>query len=196
MALDTYGGLKTAIASFLNRTDLTSAIPDFVALAESDIRRDVRMQAMESLATGTLTGETLAFPTRFVEAKRLAIGGDVHEYVTPSRYQELDDAGVEMDVYTIVGETFYILNGASGDSYSLLYMASFAPFSADADANALLANYPDVYLYGALKHASVYMKDDNDVAKFAGAYSAAVGRANMRERAKATTGARLFVRAA
>ncbi len=42
MALTYYTGLKTSIADFLNRDDLTSVIPDFVALAEAQINRDVR----------------------------------------------------------------------------------------------------------------------------------------------------------
>ena len=42
MALNTYTALKTSIADFLNRDDLTSVIPDFIALAEAQINRDVR----------------------------------------------------------------------------------------------------------------------------------------------------------
>ena len=41
MALNTYTGLKASIADFLNRDDLTSAIEDFITLAESQINRDV-----------------------------------------------------------------------------------------------------------------------------------------------------------
>ena len=37
MALDTYGGLKTAVGVWLNRADLTSYIPDFIKLAEQRI---------------------------------------------------------------------------------------------------------------------------------------------------------------
>src|SRR6266702_6383420 len=40
MALDgTYDGLKTSVADFLNRTDLASAIPDFIRLAEGQMTR-------------------------------------------------------------------------------------------------------------------------------------------------------------
>ena len=42
MALTTYTELKASIADFLNRDDLTTVIPDFITLAESQINRDVR----------------------------------------------------------------------------------------------------------------------------------------------------------
>ena len=34
MPLTTYDELKASIADFLNRSDLTNAIPDFISLAE------------------------------------------------------------------------------------------------------------------------------------------------------------------
>ena len=47
MALDTYANLKTAIADFLNRDDLTSSIDDFIDLAEAQMNREVRHWDME-----------------------------------------------------------------------------------------------------------------------------------------------------
>ena len=196
MALATYGDLKTAIANQLARSDLTTAIVDFVALAEADIRRDVRIQDMETLVTGTLTGETLAFPTRFVSARRLAVAGDVYTFETPEVYQVESDAGnTSLKIYTIIGTNFYILGGTSGAAYSLIYMASFAAFSSNSDTNSLLTNHPDVYLYGACKHAAIYLKDDTDAAKYAGAYQAAVSRVNARDSQRRGSGSQLTVRA-
>ena len=42
MSITTYAELKTAIASWLNRDDLTSVIPDFIALTEAALNRDLR----------------------------------------------------------------------------------------------------------------------------------------------------------
>ena len=39
MALDTYANLKTAIANFLARDDLTDEIDDFIDLTEADFNR-------------------------------------------------------------------------------------------------------------------------------------------------------------
>jgi len=195
MALSTFGGLKTAVASFLNRSDLTASIPDFVVLAEADIRRDVRVQAMEAVATGTLTGETLAHPTRYIEARRLSLDGHVYEYRTPADYTELVRVSSQDTVYTSIGESFYILNGANGDSYALTYWAGFAAFSADADTNWLLANAPDVYLFGALRYAAIFMADDAAMTRNLAMYLSAAKRVSSQEHRSAYSGSTLTVRA-
>lgn len=191
MSISTCAELKSAVASWLNRSDLTAVIPDFVTLAETDIRQDVRVQAMEQIATGTLSGETLAHPSRFLEARRLVVGSDVFEYVTPLRYTELANSGAK--VFTSIGQTFYILGGA-GD-YSLVYYQAFTPFSADADTNWLLTNAPDVYLAAACRHGASYLKDANDEQRFAQRYSAAVARLNSQQ-VQSSWGTQLRVRAA
>ena len=40
MAITTYAELKTAIANFLARSDLTDRIPEFIALAEARMSRE------------------------------------------------------------------------------------------------------------------------------------------------------------
>ena len=46
MAFTTYTTLKTSIANYLGRTDLTDQIPDFITLAENRLRRDLRLRTM------------------------------------------------------------------------------------------------------------------------------------------------------
>jgi len=48
MALGTYAQLKTSIADWLNRSDLTSAIADFITLAEADENVSIRVLKRES----------------------------------------------------------------------------------------------------------------------------------------------------
>jgi hypothetical protein len=194
MAINTYATLKTSIASWIARSDLSSVIPDFVTLAEADIRSDVRVRAMEAFTTGTLTGETLAHPTRFLEARRFVLGNLVYRYETPEVYQQLIASDSTAGKFTSIGQSFYILNGASGDAYSLIYYAGFAAFSADADTNWLLDNHPEVYLYGSLKYAAVYLKNDADTNRYASLYQDAVGRMLSKDRAGVVSGSALTMR--
>ena len=47
MALSTYAELKTGIANWLNRTDLTDEISDdFIKLTEADFNAKLRIRAM------------------------------------------------------------------------------------------------------------------------------------------------------
>lgn len=196
MAITTYSELKTAVANWLDRTDLTSRIPEFIALAEADIRIDVRCRAMEALASGTLSGSTLAFPTRYLESRRFVVDGKNLVYVSPEVFQKLSDDGATQDVYSIIGETFYTLNGASGDTYSLLYWASFAAMSADADTNWLLTNAPGAYLFAALKHAAIFEQAVGAPDQFAAQYMDVVGRLTSREKQTAVSGSALVQRQA
>lgn len=188
MAISTYAELKQAVADWLKRTDLTTYIPDFIALAESDHRHDVKVREMESLAAGTLTGETLAHPTRMIEARRLVVADYQRYYVPAEVYQQYDKDGRTDKVYTNIGASFYILNGASGDSYSLIYTAGFTPLSASGDKNWLLTNAPEVYLFGALRHAAAYTVDEQNAARFKTLYGEAVARVNGRENAARSAG--------
>lgn len=156
MAIDTYLALKTAVADYLHRTDLTSVIPTFVALAESSIATDLRIREMEATMTGTLAASTLALPTRFLEARYVSIGGDLQQYVPPAAWY--GRSSWSNGDYTIIGTDFHFQSSSA--DYEIAYYAMFAPLSGDTDTNALLAAHPNVYLFGALTNAAIYLEAD------------------------------------
>lgn len=47
MSISTYAELKTAIANFLARTDLTEQIPNFIQLAEARLSRELETRDQE-----------------------------------------------------------------------------------------------------------------------------------------------------
>ncbi len=49
MALSTFSELKTEIANYVDRSDLTDQIPTFIKLAEARINRLLRVRIMESV---------------------------------------------------------------------------------------------------------------------------------------------------
>jgi len=88
MAITTYSELKTAIANFLARDDLTSVIPDFISLAEGRLSRELETRSQEKRATATLTvgDEYTALPTDLRELRMVKLNGDpeqVLEYMSP-----------------------------------------------------------------------------------------------------------------
>lgn len=170
MAIATYNDLKTAVANWLHRSDITSVIPDFIALAESRIRHDVRCRAMEATATGTLSSSTLELPTRFAEARRVMLGDEVLTYAPPTSFKPRETWG--SGVYTITG-TDFIFPAESGD-YDVQYYAWFAPFSGSSDTNFVLTNHPDIYLFSALAEGCIYIQ--KDPLPFLGLYEKAVQR--------------------
>ena len=172
MSLSTYGGLKTAVGTWLNRADLTSYIPDFITLAEARINyggdapfqsTPLRIPAMQTVATGTISSSTISFPTRFLEPIRLkATSGDVSwslVYMAPERFSEAANSASLPTVYTYLNNSIQTAGTGAAD-YTIDYYQSFAALSADADTNWLLTNSPNIYLYAALIESAPFLGDD------------------------------------
>jgi hypothetical protein len=180
MALSNYGELKTAIADFLNRDDMTTIIPTFVALAESQIARDLRHWRQERRVTTTLDERFENLPTDWIEGIHLYLSdGSQIEYASVAeigRQKVLtNDTAGKPRLYTInSGQIeFY---PAPDDEYTLtmVYYARIPAFAVDADDNWLLSNYPDVYLYGSLLQSAPYLAEDARIAVWAQLYGASV----------------------
>ena len=68
MSISNFSELKSSIADFLNRDDLTTVIPTFIKLAEADFNRKLRHWRMEKRATANLDTKYTAFPDDYLEA--------------------------------------------------------------------------------------------------------------------------------
>ena len=64
----TYAELKTNIASYLNRSDLTSDIDMFIDNTEAELNRRLRTKDMIKRATATADSQYLAVPSDWMEA--------------------------------------------------------------------------------------------------------------------------------
>jgi hypothetical protein len=73
MALTTYTELKTSIGDWLNRSDLTNAIPDFISLAEAQVERTLRTRQMIVRANASFDAQYGAVPADFLETKSLKL---------------------------------------------------------------------------------------------------------------------------
>jgi hypothetical protein len=193
MAISDYSELQTATLGWLNRPDIdVTTLELWLAVAEAEIRSDVRTQSMESTVSGTLTGDTLAHPTGMLVARRLTIGGKVYYYRSPEVYQAAVDAAATLRIYTSIGQSFYILGGASGDAYTLTYTSGIDSLTVTS-TNWLLTYATDVYLWAMCKQGSIWLKDPEAVAMYDGRYQAAVAKVNDREKRAASSGSALQI---
>ncbi len=89
MALSTYTELKSSLADWLNRSDLTSVIPDFISLAEAQIERQLRTRQMIVRATASFAAaaEYGTVPDDFLEAKAIKLNTNP---VTNLTFQTID----------------------------------------------------------------------------------------------------------
>ena len=188
MALTTYDELKASIADFLNRDDLTTVIPDFITLAESQINRDVRHWKMEARSSGQQSSgdEYMQIPTDWVESIRLHLTGTgtsavnliSRDAMADKRERNEDTSGTVM-YYTHADGQFQLYPTPSADTdFELLYIQKLDALSGSNADNWLLLEAPDVYLYGSLIHSAPYLVEDERVAMWAQMYSASVARLN------------------
>jgi hypothetical protein len=178
MALATYSDLKASVADWLNRADLTAAIPDFIALAEAQISRRLVMagpvRPMMGRADTTIASEFATVPNDFMGARTITFVEDRTrplDFCLPeqiNRKKALTDSlsGCPR-FFTVVGGEFQFFPApGNGASYAaeLTYWKRIPALSDAAPSNWLLALHPDAYLYGALLQAAPYLKDDARVA--------------------------------
>jgi hypothetical protein len=157
-----YASLKTEIADFLNRTDLTSVVDTFIDLCEAEMQRELKLLTFEVDTTLTVTAGVATLPTGFIGARSvtwLSSPPRPLTYVTPDAFERWESNSPSLvSYYTISGTTMRFSDGGTGTARVTGY-ARFTPLSGAATTNAIITNHPAAYLYGSLEHASVYVKD-------------------------------------
>lgn len=160
----TYAQLQQDIADFLNRQDLTASIPVFIRLTESRMNRTIRTREMETAVTATITTQLSALPADFLEYRRITLNGSRPirlEYVTPQEADTIKESGKQGDplFFTIVGNNLELIPFREC-SISYVYYAKIPALSDSITSNWLLDRHYDLYLYGSLVQAALYLKDD------------------------------------
>lgn len=164
MSLSTYAELKTAVATWLHRDDLTSQIDDFIDLAEADYGRRLRIRAMEDSTTSTLSAASLALPTDYLQTRRFSItfsGQPTQiEQVAPELVLGYAATGMP-ERMAVLGDSIYFGPAPDGTyTYLHWFYKKIAALSGSQTTNWVLTNAPDIYLYGSLSAAAPFIKND------------------------------------
>lgn len=181
MSITTYAELQTAIASWLNRagdTTITTPATDFIDLFESKVLRKLRVRQMEARDTATLTAgtATIALPTSpdaFLEMRNLKLNTNPVtqlQYVTPNQLYStwLGSTSGTPKVFT-VSDSAIIFGPTPDSAYTVeMWFYQFDALSGSNTTNWLLTDFPDIYLYGSLVEASIFLGDWDGAAKWKG----------------------------
>tara|TARA_R100001510_G_scaffold34494_1_gene30992 strand:+ start:803 stop:1429 length:627 start_codon:yes stop_codon:yes gene_type:complete len=181
MALTTYSELKTAVANWLDRSDLDDRIPEFIALAETRHRRDFKIRRMETRVTANTIADSeyYSLPDNFVAMRNIQLNTDPKtplEYLTPEQMDRVRGGSSKgkPKAYSIIGNNIQLR--PIPDSVYQIEMLYFKYFTALSDSNTtndMLTFHPDAYLYAALVEAEPYLQNDKRIQVWQGYYDRA-----------------------
>lgn len=194
MSITTYDQLKSSIADFLNRDDLTSVIPTFISLAEADMNRKLRHWRMEKRSTASADTQFTTLPPDFIEAVRIMLTAPSVQRLELITNSELMDKRAKTE--TAGTPTHYALVDGSFELYptpdqaytmEVVYYGRIQALSGVVSTNWVLTYSPDAYLYGSLAAAAPYLGEDQRTAVWASLYKNAIDGINMEDdKAKAS----------
>lgn len=182
MALATYADLQASVLLWSHRPDLAANVPDFVALAETRMGRDLKILQLETTYPfSTVVGQaTYPLPANAVSLTRI--------YWTDTDGQQWPmyefDASLQ-DVYSSNFPRWYAAEAGLITVYPTpsvvkpitMVFREKLPALATVSTNYVLTNAPNVYLFGTLVELADYCKSD-DLQKWEGRYQQAVKTVN------------------
>ena len=179
MGLATYSELKTSVANYLNRDDLTDVIPDFISLTENRMNRDLRVRANMIRANTTTTSGTAFYnlPSDLIELRNITYnsGSQVYAlaYLSPEsgsrEYGNIVSGAPK--AYTNLGKNIELYPAPDGEyTIGINYYQQLTPLSNTNSTNNILQAFPDLYLYGSCLEGATYLNDSEQLQRFAGLY--------------------------
>jgi hypothetical protein len=193
VSITTYAELKSAIADFLNRDDLTSTIPTFISLGEAQIARDVRHWKQEKRVTTSVDERYENLPNDWIELKLITLStGAMLETVAPSNMADMrarsDTPGVPKYVRMTADQLEFYPTPSAATDISMLYYARTPALSDASPTNWLLSDAPDVLLYASLIHSAPYLAEDARVQIWGSLYQSGVEKLNIENQKGRVTG--------
>ena len=177
-AFTSYDNLKTNIADYLARTDLTDKIPMFISLAEKRLNRDLRLRQTLQQSTFTMSsGYEVPTPADFLELKDIHLQGNppiTLTFQTVSQFYR--DAAVNTQgqpiKYTLIADNFVLAPQPTGSSVvNMTYYKIPQVLSDTNPSNEYLDVCPDLILYASLAESAPFLMDDPRLATWQALYA-------------------------
>ncbi len=201
MALNTYSNIKASIADYLDRSDLTTQIADFMTLAENRIYRDLRVRAMETALSDTISGGTIAVPAGYLEAKYFYLDG------SPIQPLQRKDLSFIYENYPTRSSdakpVFYAREGANfifgpfpNSDYTVkgIFYKKLAVLAATTnETNFITDDIPAALLFGSLVEAEPFLQNDERLPVWQSRYAEVIRQAQADDDDEALSGSPLAV---
>lgn len=166
MSISTYAELQTAVGNWLNRADLTSYIPDFIAFGEARVYRELRIRTMETAYTGTISAGAIAVPADYAELKYFYIDGSPIQFLQRKSavwiYENYPTRSADGKPKFVAQDAGNFIFGPYPDSAYTVKGTYYKRMTALATTspNWFTTNAPGILLFAALCEAEVFLKND------------------------------------
>ena len=199
--ITTYAGLKAGVLAWLARpgdTLLDGRFDDFLLNCErrmyygyavdqpdhplkSDPLRVPEMEIAD--AAFSLSGATVAQPTAFLELISAFNSSDgwpmqIVAQRTMDAYGTKTVGGTKL--IAVSGTNFRVFDAPTTAKTATLRYYQKLTTPAGSTVNAILSNYPDVYLYGCLVEAAIFTQGEAEAQRYLSLYNASVAGLNAR----------------
>jgi hypothetical protein len=186
-AFDTYSALSAGIADWMDRSDLTGAIPGMIALAEARIRRTVEPLLSEQAADITFAAGAGALPSDCSMPVTLRYAGRRRLDQAPlSAALDYANNG-EPEAFTLERGGIYVWPAVDCVA-TLIYRPLLTPLSEANPSNWLLQTAPDLYFTGSMLYAEGYTANDSRAVTFAGMFDSILSNVVEHLNRQATSG--------
>lgn len=192
--INTYGWLKKAVSLWADRDDpeFVNQIPNFINFAEKEIYRNLRIPPLEKEVYLDIKDGIAFIPPDYLEAQWVMRSKDglifrvtsLEEVDWLKRNNSVNPTNWNQGevVFARLGSRFIFYPAIEADTpvypddgspeipadnaVILSYYADPPEFWEDSDTSAILTIAPELLLYFALRHASLFVQDDNAVQKW------------------------------
>lgn len=168
-----YATLKTAVADYLARDDLTTFIPNFVQAAERELDARLNLRNEETALSVNVSSGVAAVPADFKALKFAYYNGNK---AIPLQWVTIDElyrdyptrsTGASSSPSVISREAGnFIFGPVAADGTGALKGVYYATQDSleTTDGSWYVTNHPEVLLYGACREAAVFIKDPEQYA--------------------------------
>lgn len=163
-----YSGLKSAIGSFMSRSDIAATADDLIGLTEGYLNVELRCREMETKTDLTPTDNVCTLPTDYLEYKRVVELASIRrklEYITEDAADSIYPTRCSglASHFTIIGDELTALPLSAND-IELTYYRKIPALSDTNTTNWLLTRLPNLYLHGCLFHAAELTRNTEKMA--------------------------------
>lgn len=175
--IENYGDLKNAVKTYLNRNDekTISQIPRFIGFAEKMFPRMISLPFYETnydWKWDSTTNPFIPIPNDFLHMKHIWVDSTIgyHTQIHLTRvdvetFKNLEQTRQDLrrpQYFCRIGAEIHVFpQPLEGETVHMIYQRDIDEMKNDTDAPYSLVTAPEVMLYLALRHASIFIRDND-----------------------------------